>query len=303
MITIALVTICSAAVMGILVWYFAPTNTNITENYTFSQRDYKPNNLPTLQDFSINRKVHDKSSFRKEKKLKNILHSWEDNVETPTSAVISVATTSSKSEPTQETQKVSTGLSNILERMNKSWRDSLLVSETTNTISDQDVYDLAYYNSTVELGTNKQGTSSSASELHKYGNELAEKLTTFRIVQGDQLSLLDAFIKNSSNPSTQNKVNSLAAEYENLAEDLNTLNTPQSVQSINSALSNSLSKMSSQLEILAEKKTGSDIYKHTLAYNKTSAELAKNTLRLIDAFIFAGVKFESHEPGSIFMFK
>lgn len=311
-IVILLITLAILGV-GWLVLHFAPKSpsedANIYKN-TPINTSWRPSRLfGKSATETIDTKTAVKSGTREisdnDDRLNAFLSAWQDEVTQATSAQIAViATSSTQSEGGSRKNAALNNLGNILERLNK----QLNLTTSTNSsisarLSDDYINSWVYFKSYVDLGDDTSISSAGSEELREYGNTLAKKLTTFRIIQGDQLATLDAFIKNSTSSANQGQITKLAQAYNGLSEDIANIEVPVNINNINNAIAESLAEMSEQLHMLSTAREETDIYNKALQYNKTSVKLAKSTLELIDAFKFAGVKFKIHEPGSIFMFK
>lgn len=295
------------AIVG-LVSYFAPsTKIGSIKESAFASRDFRFGFEKTISKAPTNKIVQSRPTFEKtNNSLGTLLNSWQNKIEHATSAQISIPVTSSTSSQQKYTKNSTTNLplGDILKRMNEQFRDAISSSTEQSqnpSITDDEIYSLVYYKSSVDL--NQKSDSLGNAAIRQYGNELAKKLTTFRIQQGDQLIILDNFIKNSGSTIAQDKIEKLANAYKKLAKDITQTEIPKSVKNINTAIATSLTEMSTELWAMSTKKTDTDILAQANEYNKTSAGLAKNMLRLIDTFMFADVKFKSNEPGAIFMFK
>ncbi len=299
---VAVLLIIGASIsIGVLAYYFAPQlvkpqnretfDTKLRHNNTFTKPIYKTE--PT--EYTVT------SSAQKDvsEDVLSFLSSWQDMVEHATSAQVTDIAEIITSTTTYSQEEQAINLGDILSRLNEK-----LQTIGQSSVTDDDVNRLIYRDSTVDLGGAVKITSNAnTEELRKYGNALATELTSFRIIHSNQLTVLDTFIKNSDSSNAGEALKSLANAYNNLSKDVSTLNVPSEITNINRGISNALADVSSALLELSETREDTEIYTKALEYNQKSEELAKHTLKLIDVFLFNDVRFNSYEPGSIFMFK
>lgn len=161
--------------------------------------------------------------------------------------------------------------------------------------------------STIWLGeyANSQTTlyddelSETQKELHAYGNKLATLLTGFTIAQGNQLTILDAFLGNNEDTTALKK---LSESYIQLAKDIRILNSPIPLEKTHADLSTSYKEVGELLWNLSLATNDEELVERMLTYNTASEEVVKNQLVLITTLKAYAVTFKAYEPGSIFMF-
>lgn len=135
--------------------------------------------------------------------------------------------------------------------------------------------------------------------LHAYGNELGSLLSTFNITQGDQVALLESFLKNRTDTE---RLKNLTDGYVQLSSDISRISAPEQVRTIHARLVTSYKAVGELLWNLTTAASDEELLDRMLTYNKASEAVAKQHVALVTLFKAHGVVFQDGEPGSIFSF-
>ncbi len=293
----------TAIIIGFLVFYFTPKNH--TQEIDGQEIIYTKNIFDILKNRRYVDNIDDESSNFATSTIVRDTDIYNEDLTAQSGAVEATNTKTiiavSTEDPDVIEEDEKTNTESILDEINEQFLAE--IGQSTTTISDDELNSIFYYSSSVDFEPTQYLTVSGNEELHEYGNELAKKLTTFRIAQGDQLALFNNFFKDSTEPTVQEKVIKLGSAYNALAIEIETLNAPESAGGADIAIVNALKSISQKIKTLATAQGDTEIYNESLSYNESSAELAKAMLVLIDSFTSNGVRYKSYEPGSIFMFK
>ncbi len=227
--------------------------------------------------------------------LDEILRNWEARSE---SGLVSYSEPSKQVPQLSDISSEQKGIHDIFaDLLGPRLTDSLKGSGDTSFTNDIAIWTGTYTTSSPVVIVDEQ--SEVQRELHTYGNELGALLTAFTTTQGDQVALLDAFLKNRTETAA---LRALTNAYTELSDEIASIEPPQVAQSTHTRLSDAYAEVGTLLWNLTTAQDDSELVAQILTYNKASEAVAKQHIALVNLFSAYDVTFDPGEAGSVFVF-